>query len=173
MRPMSLPDSLRAVARGLLTIDPTRPRQASLRRAVSTAYYALFHLLVDAAVRRVCGSDLAARGAASRGFTHTGVAELADLALRPPAGRPERLRAVLGSSSLSPELRVVCQTINDAHAEREAADYDLTKSYRRSTVSLLLAQTDQAFAAWQTVRRTEEGRRFVAALILHARGRAR
>lgn len=170
---MSLPDSLRGVARGLLSIDPTRPRQASLRRSVSTAYYALFHLPVDAATRRICGGDLEARSAAARGFTHTGVAELADLALRPPAGRPERLRAVLGSSPLSPDLRVVCQTLNDAHAEREAADYDLTRSFRRSTVSLLLAQTDQAFAAWQTVRRTEEGRRFVSALVLYARGRAR
>jgi hypothetical protein len=31
--------------------EPRRPRQASLRRAVSTAYYALFHLLIQEATR--------------------------------------------------------------------------------------------------------------------------
>src|SRR5580698_6369369 len=31
--------------------SPGRPRQASLRRAVSTAYYALFHLLIQEATR--------------------------------------------------------------------------------------------------------------------------
>jgi len=30
--------------------EPRKPKQASLRRAVSAAYYALFHLLVDEAV---------------------------------------------------------------------------------------------------------------------------
>ena len=30
--------------------EPTNPKQASLRRAVSTAYYAPFHLLIDDAV---------------------------------------------------------------------------------------------------------------------------
>jgi uncharacterized protein (UPF0332 family) len=30
----------------------TNPKQATLRRAVSTAYYALFHLLIDQAVSK-------------------------------------------------------------------------------------------------------------------------
>ncbi len=58
---MSLPDSLRGVARDLATLDARRPRQASLRRSVSTVYYAAFHLLVDAAVRRVCCQPHAGR----------------------------------------------------------------------------------------------------------------
>jgi len=33
------------------------PKQASLRRAVSTAYYALFHLLIDEAVSKVGGGN--------------------------------------------------------------------------------------------------------------------
>ena len=36
-------------ARHLATRERTRPKQASLRRAVSVAYYALFHLLCDEA----------------------------------------------------------------------------------------------------------------------------
>jgi hypothetical protein len=46
---MSLPADLLAQARRLVSLDPRRPRQASLRRAISTAYYALFHLLISEA----------------------------------------------------------------------------------------------------------------------------
>ena len=50
---MSLHLDLLRQARHLATREPRRPSQASLRRSVSTAYYALFHLLVDEAVRRM------------------------------------------------------------------------------------------------------------------------
>lgn len=50
---MSLHRDLLNQARQLATHEPRRPRQASLRRAVSAAYYALFHLLVDAASREI------------------------------------------------------------------------------------------------------------------------
>jgi len=46
---MSLPQDLLAQARLLATKEPRRSRDASFRRSVSTAYYALFHLLTDEA----------------------------------------------------------------------------------------------------------------------------
>src|ERR1700722_19345356 len=42
---MSFPIDLLEQARHLANREPKRPKQASLRRAVSTAYYAIFHLL--------------------------------------------------------------------------------------------------------------------------------
>jgi uncharacterized protein (UPF0332 family) len=33
----------------LATLDIKKPKQANLRRAISSAYYAVFHLLVDEA----------------------------------------------------------------------------------------------------------------------------
>ena len=50
---MNLHNELLRQARHLATKEPRRPLQASLRRAVSAAYYALYHLLVDDAVRRM------------------------------------------------------------------------------------------------------------------------
>ena len=71
---MSLPRDLLAQARLLATKESSRPKQASLRRAVSAAYsyYALFHLLVSDAVRRLlAGSDREAlRNCLSRAFDH-------------------------------------------------------------------------------------------------------
>jgi uncharacterized protein (UPF0332 family) len=39
-------DDLLELAQHLANLEPTNPRQACLRRSVSTAYYALFHLLI-------------------------------------------------------------------------------------------------------------------------------
>ena len=47
---MRLPEGLLEQAQHLVKREPKRPKQASLRRAISTAYYALFHLLISEAV---------------------------------------------------------------------------------------------------------------------------
>src|SRR5258708_37751118 len=49
---MPFPEDLLQQAYDLANKEPTNPKQASLRRAVSTAYYALFHLLIDEAVSK-------------------------------------------------------------------------------------------------------------------------
>ncbi len=43
---MAYADDLLGLARHLANLEPANPRQACLRRAVSTAYCALFHLLI-------------------------------------------------------------------------------------------------------------------------------
>src|SRR5258708_12758063 len=61
---MPLPEHLLEQARHLANREPKRPRQASLRRAISTSYYALFHLLVSEATlnwKRVDQRSLLAR----------------------------------------------------------------------------------------------------------------
>jgi len=47
---MRLPEGLLEQAQHLVKREHKRPKQASLRRAISTAYYALFHLLISEAV---------------------------------------------------------------------------------------------------------------------------
>ncbi len=47
---MAYPDDLLEQAQHLAQREPKRPKQASLRRAISSAYYALFHLLISEAV---------------------------------------------------------------------------------------------------------------------------
>lgn len=50
-------DDLLRQAERLAKLDPKRPRQANLRRAVSSAYYALFHFLVDQSCRAAIGTQ--------------------------------------------------------------------------------------------------------------------
>jgi uncharacterized protein (UPF0332 family) len=47
---MSLAIDLLNQAKELSLLDSKKPKQANLRRSVSTAYYALFHLLIDEAL---------------------------------------------------------------------------------------------------------------------------
>ena len=55
---MSLATDLLDQASILSGLDPMEPKQASLRRAISAAYYSLFHLLIDDGARRVTANPL-------------------------------------------------------------------------------------------------------------------
>ena len=66
---MAFPDDLLEQAQHLAQREPKRPKQASLRRAVSTAYYALFHLLITETTRN--WRRPAERHTLARMFEHT------------------------------------------------------------------------------------------------------
>ncbi|WP_309722581.1 hypothetical protein [Armatimonas sp.] len=75
---MSLAHDLLEQAEHLAKRERGRPKQASLRRAVSTAYYALFHLLLeDAALQAVPGSLASWRPIAGRAINHGDVRKVA------------------------------------------------------------------------------------------------
>jgi hypothetical protein len=54
---MSLHEDLLDQAVRLATLDAKKPKQANLRRAVSSTYYGVFHLLVDEACRVLIGAQ--------------------------------------------------------------------------------------------------------------------
>ena len=58
----------------LARCEPGRPKQATLRRAVSTAYYGLFHFLIEESTALLFGAaqgDIPFRQLAARAFIHT------------------------------------------------------------------------------------------------------
>ena len=68
---MSLHGDLIEQAEHLATRERGKPRHASLRRAVSTAYYALFHMLIsEGALKLIPGSPDHLRARAQRAFSH-------------------------------------------------------------------------------------------------------
>jgi hypothetical protein len=73
---MSLHDDLIEQARHLAGREPKRPRQASLRRAIAAAYYAVFHLLVADAVKSVAPRmPEGLRSQVRRAFGHSAMKE--------------------------------------------------------------------------------------------------
>jgi len=65
---MAFGDDLLEQAQHLANRERKEPRQASLRRAVSTAYYALFHLLISEATLNWKRAEY--RDALARVFEH-------------------------------------------------------------------------------------------------------
>src|ERR1700685_3325905 len=110
---MGFADDLLEQAYHLANKEKEDPKQASLRRAVSTAYYALFHLLIDEAVNN--WGIARHRGKLARTFDHGSMKRVCDDYLKTfySAGKPE--------SELL--LKDVAETFSELQLKRLIADY--------------------------------------------------
>ena len=110
------PQGLLDVAESLCATGPGRPAHAALRRAVSTAYYALFTALTEEAARlfkptvRVAARRLLDHGAPRSVFHRLGT-----------TGKVPWLE---GNPACHEDLLQVARVFTDLHAERQMADYD-------------------------------------------------
>ena len=100
---MALEHDLLRQSRLLAQHEPRRPKQASLRRAVSVAYYALFHLLTsEAANRLVTGPDRDdLRATLRRAFEHN---EMKDACKEISSIGAGKLRRCLGGTTVPAPL---------------------------------------------------------------------
>lgn len=170
---MSLPKDLLEQARHLATRERKRPKQASLRRAISTAYYALFHLLTDeASTFLIAGNEpdrAALRLTARRALAHGDMKDVSN-AVRDPRSKVSRVW--LAGASVPVDLKDVAQAFVELQEARHQADYDLSKSFTRQETIDLLDRSTQAFAAWQRCRKSPEAKAYLVAFALNSRLRA-
>ncbi|MEM8637680.1 MAG: hypothetical protein AAGG51_02510 [Cyanobacteria bacterium P01_G01_bin.54] len=160
---MSFAKDLLLQAKYLLKKEPKRPKQASLRRAASSAYYALFHLLIDSCTRFfVKGQhNENLRKLLSRAFAH---GEMKETAKSFKGGTlPEHLK-VAHSCTISSALQEIAEIFCDAQEVRHLADYDLARTLTRLQVKDLIDRVENAFRQWESVRKTPEGPVFMVAL---------
>ena len=162
---MSLHSDLLAQARHLAQKEPKRPRQASLRRAVSASYYAVFHMLIDEATRRMIsgGGRAGLRRCLARAYTHGNMKKVAQQFAG--GGVSSKLRPGLNGQPLQPELVAVAAAFVDLQQARHDADYDLTQRFTRREVLPLVNQADRAFADWRQIRKTVQADTFLAGLL--------
>lgn len=156
---MNTPKRMLELAQTLATLDPRRPRQVTLRRAVSTAYYAFFHLLGEA-YAALFSNDPKVRAAIFRTINHKDIATAA----RDFAAVPARLPKALPTSviAIPAELSAVARAFSDIQDQRHDADYDLTFEYTRPEVITLISDTHNAFENWEKARTTPAARLFLA-----------
>ncbi|MBX3183268.1 MAG: hypothetical protein KIT72_04125 [Polyangiaceae bacterium] len=162
---MSLHGDLLSQAEDLAKREPNRPKQASLRRSVSSAYYAVFHLLIDAASRFVVrgGDRVSLRHAVARTFDH-GEMKFAANTFKGGA-LPHALQdAVKGP--ISTELKRLSEGFIELQQARHEADYNLSRTFTRDEALDLLRTAAQAFDDWQVVANTQAGDAFLVALLL-------
>ena len=117
------PDHLLQIATDLAGINTRRPRRADLCRAVSTAYYALFHCLA-----RTCADSLAGRTRA------VGNRPMWRRVYRALEHRQAKSRCENVPTDFPEEIRVFGQTFADLQSKRHLADYDPDHPVKKSRV---------------------------------------
>ena len=151
---MSLAQDLSEQADHLVNREGAAPKQASLRRAVSTAYYALFHLLIDEAVNH--WGIARHRGRLARTFDHGPMKRVCDDYIKSfySAGQP--------ASGL--QLKDVAETFSELQLKRHIADYDNSYIWTRADARDWIDRTGTAFTYWDAIRTQEESQDFLLSL---------
>ena len=172
---MAFHNDLLEQAAHLVSRERRKPKQASFRRAVSAAYYTLFHLLAAEGARLISprrppGLRILIQRAFNhgdmrnvcRGFVQGSVA----------AGRnrasdeiPAATRLLL-TLPLEPALVTVLEAFVQLQEVRHQADYDLRRTWNRLDAATHVQTARNAFASWQTIRLTPNAAVFAAALLL-------
>jgi uncharacterized protein (UPF0332 family) len=150
---VDLDRSLLEQAEVLSTLDANRPKQVNLRRAVSAAYYAVFHLLVREATGLVIGraggqTASVLRAKVSRWFTHDQV-KATCLAFAGGGGKPlpPKFVEVLGSPPpgiVPAGLVRLADTFVSLQGERHDADYDVAYAPTQQNVLLAVQRAKRA-----------------------------
>jgi uncharacterized protein (UPF0332 family) len=132
---MAFADDLFKEAHHLAKRGGKSPKQASLRRAVSTAYYAVFHLLVADFVANWRVPDQRAR--LGRMFEHR---RMSGAVLK--IGDKRKLRPI------ETELKDLIAKFTQLQKDRNEADYNVAKIWSHTDVARTLDVADEVFAAW-------------------------
>jgi uncharacterized protein (UPF0332 family) len=156
---MSLPDELLALASHLANLDDERHHQASLRRAVSTAYYALFHLLVSETTLNWRRDET--RSALGRLFEHRKMKGVCDKKVT------ELNKLLKDNPRDSPELTVAKHLLTFANTfvqvfqERNDADYDTSKEWDQTNVLRQIDAVSAAFKSWEAIKHEPPAQAFL------------
>jgi hypothetical protein len=157
---MGIAEDLLSLAVRLADPAPTEPEQACFRRSISTAYYALFHLLIQEAVQNWNGSSTARFGLERR-FEHKTMKEVSNAVLR---------NSWRGWSVPSPvvpaELEAVAKVFVKLQEARQQADYDNAKIWESTAVQAQVTDAQTAFENWRKIRTHPAANEYLLSLLI-------
>lgn len=146
-------NDLIVTARRLARATLHKPKQADLKRAVSTAYYALFHALAEQCADLLVGRGRARNTAAWNQVYRALEHGFAKNACRQTAG--------LGFAREIVDFADMFAKLQD---ERHRADYDPAARYTRAEAQTFITDAEQAIRAFNASAR--EDRKAFAVLVL-------
>ncbi len=125
--------------------------EANVRRAVSSAYYALFHLLIRDAVVNWKHADQHSRLA--RAFDHKRMKDASTALLKQLGGTQNQVETTADAERASRfRLSTVAQAFVDLQQARHKADYDIGEPFGPLDAAVDVAQARLAFATWADVK---------------------
>ncbi|HEY0909354.1 MAG TPA: hypothetical protein VGD75_03885 [Bradyrhizobium sp.] len=141
------------------------PNEAERRRAVSGAYYGLFHTITQAAASSVAAGHLALQRQISRVFNHSIAKQTCIEFAKLSPSRKEPLKSLL-PTSIDPRLMLVARYFPQVQDARERADYDLQFPVTQSFAIERVRLAQDAAQAFFDVRHLPETTVFPTALLL-------
>ncbi len=150
---MALHDDLLGLARRLVPPAPITPgapvvalpMEVDLRRGVSTAYYALFHLLIHECMTRII-ADATLRSRISRSLDHGKMRLVCQDYSNAVTGAGGVV--TLRGNAIAPQLRDIGLTFVDLQQARHDADYDTTTPLGHVDADYRVTIAEGAFADW-------------------------
>ena len=140
--------------------------EAARRRAISTAYYGLFHSFTEAGACLIAGPNASLQSHVARSYNHTLLRTVCDRLWR------ERLDAPwnrLFQAPLSDEIKLVAAATVELQAARILADYDLAETITVSFAVECVRSARRAALAFAAIAVSDEARAFLIAILLSDR----
>src|SRR5580700_2537650 len=157
---MGIAEDLLTLAGRLASPAPEDPQQASFRRSISTAYYALFHLLVQESTRNWSGSETARVGL-ERKFEHKTMKDVSNTVLR------SSWRGWSVPSPVAPaDLQDVAKVFVDLQEARQQADYDNARTWKSTDVQAIVTEAETAFANWVKIKTHPAANEYLLSLLI-------
>jgi hypothetical protein len=170
---MTLYEELLDTARYLVRRNSNKPTDADMRRSVSTAYYALFHRLTDAAVSRLV-HDSERQAVLARAFEHARmrtvcqrIVEFHRQQQRRPPTQPSIVAPLFSflGTPIPPELIRIASVFESLQLLRHDADYNREAGITRQNARDALNWVEAAFADWAAIENTPVAHAFLLLLL--------
>ena len=136
------------------------------RRALSSAYYGLFHCLTTAGSMPFAPGGEPLRFQAARAFNHAGMRKICDAYVRSPTSPFPAGLQHLNPSAPDKRLAAIAYAFAQLQEGRHAADYDLSAAISISYAARLVALAETALADFDAIQSLPETTVFLAALLL-------
>lgn len=137
---MAYPEDLLEDAKKVMAAPGKLPRQSLLRRAVSTAYYSAFHLLIADFVANWRVPDQRAR--LGRMFEH-----------RRMSGAALEYEDKRKPTPTEQDLKQLIDKFTQLQKDRYEADYNVGKVWSRTDAQRAIDLADEIFATWRRIRK--------------------
>jgi hypothetical protein len=127
-------------------------RQANLRRAVSTAYYALFHAVLTDVADQLVGKgqrNTPQYALVYRSVQHRRLTDLCENIVKEKP--PDKYKPYVPLGGFGADLLAVARTLIDLQGKRHSADYDPRYHITPSDAGLALQAGRAALAHWRNV----------------------
>jgi uncharacterized protein (UPF0332 family) len=164
------PEHLFEQAEQLTARSHGRPRQVDTRRAISAAYYGIFHAVITAAVDEFIGGSNRTKsryGLVYRSVSHAWLRELCKEVQKPTL--PQKFKPYEPADGFGPNIVAFATALAELQEKRHAADYDPMIRVNGSDAIMAVAT---ARAALKRFKRASSARRiaFLSLVLFPPRG---